>query len=415
MTDHAEPRDLALPVLPRRAVVAGVGLASLAGALPAASLPAAASVASRRAVTLGVLTPSVPGRPAVAARGQALVEGLRVGLGPRRSTLLREEVPHGYAGAAAALQRLLDGGADVVVAAVGAPVAEGLEAACRDAGAALVTAGVGAHVVADRGRKRPDAVHNSLQHWASALTLGRWAAAKRGRTMHAVVAAPDAGYDSVFALRRGFTARGGSVVGLTITHNGTDLSDLVADVRRTRPAVVGVSASGGRAVEVVRALRAAGITAPVLLDDLALAEGGLSALGRRGRGVFTAASRVDAELLRQLRAQLRTAGVGPTPYAVLGHDTGLLVAAGLDRLGSRPSAALPRVLAGTRVAGVRGVQVVHPRLGTVSTPLEVRRVRPARATTTRVAKRARVGGAAPAMAVVAGRDGSGYVNEYQTT
>lgn len=392
----------------RRTVLVGAGAAGVLGATEVA----VAAPRTRRAV-VGVLTSSFPGRPVASARGRDLVAGLRTGLGSTARRVVTAEVPFGYAGAEDAARRLLDSGADVLVASVGEVVVERLAALCAGSGTALVAANVGAHVVTP-GRGAPTVLHSSMQHWAAALSLGGWAARTLGGSLHAVVSAPDAGYDSVFALRRGFTAAGGTVTGLSLTHEGDGVADLVAEVRASAARVVGVSASGRRAVEIVRALRGAGVRLPLLVDSLALESGGLAALGDAARNVYVAGARLDAERHAALRRALRAAGAGaPTSYSVLGHDTGLLVAAGAARLGSRSWERLPRVLAGARVRGVRGQMRVHPSSGTVSTPLVVSKVRARGARV--VAQRPRVGGVAPAMAVVTGRHATGYVNEYQTT
>lgn len=403
MSEHT----LSTPALSRRAAVAGAGAAALVGLGP--TLGWAAPL--RRRPVVGVLTPSVPGRSVVAARGDSLVAGLRVGLGGA-TRLLREDVPFSLHGVAEAAERLVTQGATVVVSALSDPVSVRLQERLAERGAALVVANAGAHVVADGAQRRPGALHNSMQHWAAALSLGQWAARNLGPRLHAVVAAPDAGYDSVFALRRGFAGAGGAVVGLSLTHTDGGIGDVVAEVRGSGADVIGVSASGTRAVAIVRALREGGVRAPILVDPSVL-DASLSEL-RRARRVYVATASVDERALAGLEARLPGRA---DAHAVLGHDTGILVAAGLDRLRGRSPARLAATLAGARIAGVRGQMRVHARLGTVSTPLEVRKVASSQGgpASRVVVRRARIGGVAPAMSVVTGRESSGYLNEYGTT
>lgn len=406
-------------VLSRRAVLAtGVGVTVVGSALPAQARPA-----RRRRPVIGVLTPSAHGSRAATlrARGDAFVAGLEAGLGGAQRSLLRAEVIGGYSGAAAAAERLIDRGAVVVVACLSESKAAELAEVCRRRKVALVMAGVGAQVAEVGAAERaPGAtvLRTSSQHWQNSLSVGGWAARSLGRTLHHVVAAPDAGYDSVFALRRGFTGAGGTVVGLSLTHEGAGLGSLVAEVKKTRPAVVAISASGPRTAQIARALRGAGVRARFVLDPTAAdSTAALAAFKGAADGAHLGRTQVDEKRLAALAAALRRRRAGaPTAASILGHDTGALLVAGLERLGRRPWRRLPARLAGASVAGIRGRQQVDAR-GQVSVPLTVVKVRKksGRRRVVVVAKRPRIGAQAPAMAVVSGRLASGYVNEYATS
>lgn len=73
----------------------------------------------------------------------------------------------------------------------------------------------------------------------------------------------------------------------------------------------------------------------------------------------------------------RQVGGRPDAWGLLGHDTALLVAEGARRVRRRGGdlRTLARVLGDARVRGGRGLQVVNPATGVVSTPLVVRRAR----------------------------------------
>ncbi|WP_300680563.1 ABC transporter substrate-binding protein [Nocardioides sp.] len=405
------------PLLRRRAVLVGAGAVTALAATASIS----AEAAGRRRIHVGVLTASRHGSTAASERGDALVAGLRIGLGTRLRRLSHREVDGGYQGLSAAAEALIAGGAEVVVAAVTPLAARDLETLCRARGVALVVAGVGAHVaVPSRTTGSPTALYTGTQHWQSAYSVGQWSRRHLGRRLHQIVAAPDAGYDSVFALRRGFTGAGGTVVGTTVTDvgHGAGLSAALADVRRTKPSVIAISASGDRAVTLVKALRQAGVTAKLVLDPTVVEPGTVGRLGKAGQGAHAGGTHLDPQRQAALGAALRRAGAKRVDaFSALGYDTGLLIAAGLDRLGSRRILRLPAVLAGARVHGVRGLQQVSAR-GTVTVPLAVRKVTK-RASGARVAvevvRRPRIAADAPAMAVVRGRLASGYVNEYLTT
>jgi branched-chain amino acid transport system substrate-binding protein len=405
-------------LLRRRSVLAGAGVAT---ALAAASFPTgAAAAARRRRIHVGVITASRPGSHATAQRSDALIAGLRLGLGTRLRRLSHTEIVGGYAGGATAVEKLIEGGADLIVAAISPLVARDLESLCHSRGVALVVAGVGAHVAEPtRTAGKPTALYTSTQHWQAAFSSGQWARHHLGRSLHQIVAAPDAGYDSVYALRRGFTGAGGTVVGTSMAFQGegAGLSQAIADVRRSRPAVIGISASGERAIAIVQGLRRAGIKARFVLDPTAVEPGTVGRLGGAGQGAFAGGTHLDQTRLKTLSAALRKAGAGrANAFSVLGYDTGLVIAAGLDRLGSRRITRLAAVLAGARVRGVRGVQQVSAS-GTVTVPLAVRKVtkRAGARTAVELVRRPRIASNAPAMAVVRGRLASGYVNEYLTT
>lgn len=397
--------------LTRRSLVTSAGAAGAAIAL--AHVPSASAA---RPTRVGVLVPTGLSH---ARAGDSLLAGLRLGAlrSGLRLDVRTEPVERGYVDAAAATGQLLEKGAQVVVAGVSGLAARGVAPVCAEAGVGLVVANVGAHVVAER----QGAVHTSLQLWQASLTAGQWSARHLGRRMFVVVAAPDAGYDSVYAVQRGFTGAGGIVVGQALTHGARRGTRAAAqEAKASGAGVVAVCASGRRVGEIVRALRAAGVRADIVVDAVALEDFSLRHLGRAGQGVYGAASwtardrsRRNADFVRDYRESV---GRRPDAFSVLGHDTGALLAAGAERLARRGRdwSRLSSTLAGTAVPGARGVQRVHPTLGTVSTPLSLHKVvrRDGRLTPGAVARRDRVGGVAPAVKVLARHDAAAYTNEY---
>lgn len=361
--------------LTRRAVVAGGGTAVVLAGVPALA-------ATTTALSVGVLTPANTSRP---GSGQALLDGLAAGFADAGVpvTLADRPVPFGFAGAAAAASELAGAGAQVLVASVSTSAARQVAAACAEVGVGLVVANVGAQLVDE---PIAGAVHTSLQHWQSSLRMGEWAAGHLGRSLFSVVAAPDAGYDTVFAVRRGFTSAGGRFVGLELTH-GADTGTVEQAARaakRSGADVVAISATGQRAEQILRACRAAGLRAEIVIDSLAAAE-----LGRTARGTYSAASW----------------STGTDPFSALGHDAALLVAEGQARLAGRGWDRIGDALAGRTVGGL----VVDRRLRTVSKPLVVRRG------SSVVATRSAVRGVPASMRVIDPDRVAGYTNEYLAT
>lgn len=411
--------ELLTTSLSRRGLVATAGATA---ALTTAGAPASARGAGLR---VGVLTPSATSFPGSAA---SLLDGLATGFAggigdPVRVRLESRPVPYGYAGAGAAAEQLIARGARVVVAGVSALVVPRLAGVCADRGVALVVANVGAHVVTEA---TPGVLHSSLQHWQSSLSMGQWAAGRLGRRIFQIVSVPDAGYDTVYAVRRGFQQGGGQFVGHALTHEDPSADGVLhaaRAARRSGATVVAVSASGARAAEIVRACRRAGVRADLVVDSLALEPFAVPAMGRSALGVHSAASwtrSADGAANRDfVRAYRVRTGRQPDAFSVLGHDTALLVAAGARRVrrSGRPWSRLPEALAGVTVPGARGSQVVDRTLRTVSTPLAVRTTRRRSGTVLNevVARRHRVAGVPASLAALEAREVAAYVNEYLGT
>lgn len=396
----------------RRGVLAGTAVTGAALTLEMAPAHAA------RTLRVGVLLTAGVGD---GAAGERLLKGLRIGFaraGERVS--LRSRTVHSPSAAHAEAVKVLDGGVDVLVASVSALALPRVAQLCTERRVALVLANSGAHVV---DHATTGALVNSLQVWQSAFAMGRFAARRLGGTLFTITATPDAGYDSVYALRRGFAGAGGRVVGQAVTHQATKgLVEAAQQARRSGAAVVSIHATKGRAVEIVKACRAAGFQGSLVVDPLSLELGasGRAELARAGAWTTSAwaydqGNSHARDFARRWRRQV---GGRPDAWALLGHDTALLVAEGARRVRRRGAGlrTLPAQLRNAKVAGARGQQVVNGATGVVSTPLVVRRSRPQDLSGTRVlARPTRVPGDAPAMVVQGRGDKSGYVNEYTTT
>lgn len=396
--------------------LAGVGAgAAVAGPMLRAG-SADAAVGARVPLKVGVLVPSGASYPHM---GENLLAGLALAL--PGCSLVTRRVELGYGGAHSSAKDLLDAGVDVVVAGVSAPVAQQLAPLFHERRTPLVVANVGAHVVRPEQRD-PYVLHNSLLDWQASFAMGRWAAGHVGRRALIVTSLNDAGYDSVYAFRRGLSAAGGRVVGTVVTHaheHETVRTQLRA-LGRLQPSFVYVLSSGDQAVEIVKACRASGLHAPLLASAFTTDEYLLRRLGSAGTGLRSFASWPTALADRDFAARFRQkSGRRADPFAVLGYDTGLLVAAGARRavkrrLGIRR---LLEPLHGSPVDGLRGSLTVDPRTNTVLAPLFLRQVRrlPTGQANVVLGKAPAVGGFPHALAPLADETGSGYINEYLCT
>jgi len=300
-----------------------------------------------------VLPVGVLGRPGAPA--QHLVAGLERGAAHGMSACLQVQavdVEAPYRGAAVAAGHLLEAGVRALVVDLPAAVVRRLVPICRQWGAALVVVGAGS--------TEPDPVagviHVTEQRARTAEVLGAWAARYLDGDLFHVVAVPDAEFEVVEALRRGYQAAGGTVVGHATTHDGATDSGAVDAAYAARLAgarTVVVHAAGDRAVELVRAIRATGRDLEIVVDGPGSDDRALAALGLRFGAVYSA-----------------SAGATDT----LAHDAGRVIAAGARLLAeqSRPWLELADVLAGATLEGDR-VLHVDARTRSVRTPLVVRR------------------------------------------
>ena len=334
---------------------------------------------------VGVLAPSGSHYPRM---GEKLLAGLELGLERHAasSSLVVRRVEAGYGGARESARELLDSGADVVVAGVTAPVAQQLEPLFREQRKTLLVANVGAHVVRPDQRS-PWVIYNSLLDWQASFAMGVWAAGRVGRRALVLTSLSDAGYDAIYAFRRGFGRSGGQVVETIVTHDGDTepLHSRLQAARELSPTVAYVVATGPRAAEIVRAYRASGPRAPLLASPFAVEDYVLPSLGAAGRGIRSVASWATAVRRPELRR--------PDPFEVLGYESALLLAAGL-----RP------------VKGLRGPLRIDRRTNTILAPLFLRKVR---SRGNAVVGRAPSVGAFPrALHPIADETTSGYLNEY---
>lgn len=412
MTDTRASAPVATAAVTRRGVLAGTAVTGAALTLDTTSAHAAP------ALRVGVL---VSARVGGGAGGERLLAGLRLGFSRAGQRVqLRSRTVTTSPAAPAEAEVLLGTGIDVLVAAVAAPVLPRVAALCAERRVALVVANSGAHVTPASLR---GVVVNSLQLWQSAFAMGRHAGRRLGSSLFSIVASPDAGYDSVYALSRGFTGAGGRLLGHAFTHGGTKgVVEAARAARASGAAVVSIHATGQRAVEIVRACRAAGVQGSLVVDPLGFEPGarGRAVLARAGAWTASSWSHEggNAHARDLARAWGRQVGGRPDAWAVLGHDTALLVAEGARRVRRRGGGmrTLASTLRHARVRGARGLQVVDPTTGVVSTPLLVRRARRGDLLATRVlARPGRVPGDAPAMVVQSRPDKSGYLDEYTTT
>ncbi len=413
MNDHL-PTPIGQPTatgLSRRHFVGAAGIATVALAVPAATPPAFAA----RSLRVGVL---VPEGLSYARAGESLLAGLACGFGagrrPLTAKLITRGVRQGYAGATSATAELLASRVDVVVAGVSSITAESLAPLCRAQGVSLVVAGVGAHVVT---AGTPGVVHVGLQQWQAAHAMGVWARRSLGGSLFEIVAAPDAGYDSVYATGRAFQAAGGSFLGRALTHDrpvGNGVAEAVAAAKGSGAGVVVVHASGRRVAEILTALRRARVSAAIVADGVAIDDPTLKSLGSSAAGVHSASSwcsRADTSAVRKFVAAYKAqSGRRPDAFAVVGHDAGRVIAAAARRTSRRSGWAAG--VTGRNVEGARG-RLTLGADGVAASRISIRRVVKGR--NEEIATSAKIVGVPATLTSLRTTEGAAYVNEYLGT
>jgi branched-chain amino acid transport system substrate-binding protein len=378
------------------------------------------------AVKVGVL---VPTGSSYASMGRSLVDGLTLGFDDERTgssavnpAFAQRDVERGYDGASAAATELLDGGADVVVAGVSALVADRLAALFAERQASLVVADVGAHVVQPAAQNK-NVLHNSLLLWQSSFAAGQWAAATVGKTAFLAATVGDAGYDALFAFRRGFESGGGTIVGDAVTGAGAtspSLAEVMAAIRASGASIVYGLYSGARAAEFVQAYAGSGLGATLVTGSLAVEDFLLSSIGSAAAGATSCASWTSTRSTRANQAFTKAFktryGRSADPFAALGYDTAALVAEGARRatkqgLGLRR---LIEALAGVSLDGPRGTLVVDATANTVTGPLWMRQVKRTvnGLANVDVAQAPNVAAFPGALSPLTADPRSGYLNEY---
>ena len=402
--------------------IAGAG----AGAAFAGSLATAGTASAADTTPLDVAV-IVPSGSRYANMDDNLLAGLRhgfdrahVGRGAVEATIVHQNIVGGYRGALATAAALLDDEPDVVVAAVSAPVAARLAPLFEERHKSLIVANVGAHVVLPSARS-PYVLHNSLLYWQACFLSGQYAGRSGGLNRKAFVATAqaDAGYDTVYAFRRGFESEGGTIVGEGVTHadpRNSGLPALFDQVRASGADVVFGLYSGAHAVEFMHA--SAGTAAQLLVGSLAVEDYLLPTIGNAAIGTVSSSSWT---LTRKTKAnQAFTTSFAAKferpadPFAALGYDTALLIVEGVRRSARVGTGRLVEALGGATIDGPRGRLTVDAATNTVTARLAVRSV----GRSARGPVNVDLGMAQPiptfpdALAALATDPRSGYVNEY---
>jgi branched-chain amino acid transport system substrate-binding protein len=271
---------------------------------------------------------------------------------------------------------LLQHDPDVVVMVVGAGLSRDVHTLFRDAEKPLIIADLGADPLMLGASRNPFAFSLTLDLWRSSAALGYWAARSLGSKACIAAGFHEAGYGLVPAFWLGFQeAGGGSILSTEVTHRATaddDPSEHLRRIAALEPDFVMGFYSGREGISFIKAWHESGLAArvPLIASPLMTHDVWLNQMPHPPIGVRTASSwdtTAYADEQQQFR-RLAKVGEGKSPavFALLGYETGRLLASAAARSGSERSAeALCRALSGASFMSPRGQLRVDELTGEV--------------------------------------------------
>jgi branched-chain amino acid transport system substrate-binding protein len=271
---------------------------------------------------------------------------------------------------------LLQHDPDVVIALVGAGLSPHVHTLFRDAEKPLIVADLGADPIMLGESRNPFAFSTTLNLWRSAAALGYWAARAVGKKACIAAGFHEAGYGLVPAFWLGFQeAGGGTILSTEVTHRATaddDPSEHLRRIAALAPDFVMAFYSGREGISFIKAWHECGLAArvPLLASPLMTHDAWLTRMPDPPMGVRTALSwdrtAHAGEQEQFLRLAKVSEGKSPAVFALLGYETGRLLASAAARLGSeRSGEAVCRALSGASFTSPRGRLRVDEATGEV--------------------------------------------------
>lgn len=365
----------------RRTMLRAAGLlagAAIAGPLAASGQGGRAQAAAAESVRVGTLLPS---STVYAGLAEQFAAGLALAFGGAATTvqLVMQPIGAGYGTVRRQAEALLKENVGVVVGLLTPSMAARTADLFQSHDALLLASSVGENVA--EGKANGAVFDHSLQQSAANWALGKWAAQTLGR--RAVMAADfhSSGYDSLNMFRAGFAAGGGKVVDTVVTHGpqqAADVKYLLSRVAALRPDFVYAAYCGSAASELVQAY-GGGSRPPLIGNGFVTDEALLAGMGNAAMGIKSAhawSGQLDTAANRAFQTAYATAyGQAASSVALLGYESGLLLAAALKGSGGRTQAGpLGAALAATTIASPRGTVTMAGDSHSSSGPIYLREV-----------------------------------------
>jgi branched-chain amino acid transport system substrate-binding protein len=276
------------------------------------------------------------------------------------------------------IQRLLLGRApDVVTGVLGAGVTPHVHGFFRDARTPVIINGIGADPLMTGGVRNPFVFSNTFNLWQSMFALGFWASRHLGAKAAVATGLHEAGYGIVQAFWLGFCeAGGGTVLGTEVTHRESADQDPSAQLRRLLALgadFVMAFYAGREGASFMNAWASIGlgerlplITTPLMTHEYWLPAMGESPIGTRTAFSWDLGAHPD-ELDRFRRASNVGRGDSPAVFALLGYETGRMLAAAAGGSPGIGGGQLRDALEGIAFTSPRGALALDPVTGETST------------------------------------------------
>ena len=272
------------------------------------------------------------------------------------------------------VQRVLLQEPDVVTGIMGAGLSRHVHEIFSGARVPFILNDMGADPVMTGAARNPFVIGNTLNLWQSMYALGAWAARNLGTKAAVAAALHDAGYGMVQAFWLGFSNAGGAVLGTEVTHRASadqDPSESLGRIAALEADFVMAFYAGREGASFVRAWNALGrgTRLPLIATPLMTHDHWLPGMDGATAGVRTAFSWDMSSLPGEHERFRRVAGIGdgmsPAVFALLGYETGRMLAAARERKSAQGS--WRDALAGAAFSSPRGDLVVDPVTGEVAT------------------------------------------------
>jgi branched-chain amino acid transport system substrate-binding protein len=270
---------------------------------------------------------------------------------------------------------LLQHDPDVVIALLGAGLSRHVHPLFRNAETPLIVADLGADPMMLGESRNPFAFSLTMHLWRSVAALGYWAGRALGPRACVAAGFHEAGYGIVPAFWLGFREAGGTVLSTEVTHRTSadeDPADHVRRIAALTPDFVMSLYSGREGVSFVNAWHAAGLAGqvPLIASPLMTHDVWLNQMPQPPIGIRTAWSwdtTAHAAEQEQFRRLAKVAdGKSPAVFALLGYETGRLLASAVARIGGELSRErLCRALSGASFTSPRGRMQVDESTGEV--------------------------------------------------
>jgi branched-chain amino acid transport system substrate-binding protein len=226
---------------------------------------------------------------------------------------------------------------DVLIGTVHSGVALGMVKVAKDSGVPLIIPNAGVDA-ATGPLCASNIFRTSFSNWQPTFPLGKVMWERGHRKVVYITWKYGAGEDTLNAFKEGFGKLGGQVVKeLFLPFPQVEFQALLTEIASIKPDAVACFFAGGGAAKFIKDYAAAGLKDKIpLYSSGFLTDGVLDAVGPAADGLLTTLHYGDALDIPKNRtfrlAYAKQFKLQPDVYAVQGYDTGLLLAAALDKV-----------------------------------------------------------------------------------